>query len=66
MKKSIDFSAGIRGKFHRPGALAMPPVYLDKRSMQFVADIAKKNKTDISTVVNKLILADIELVRTAV
>ena len=66
MKKSVDFSNGVRGKFHRLGALAMPPVYLDKRSMKFVSGIAKKNNTDISTVVNKLILADIELVRTAV
>lgn len=62
MKKEYDFSKGERGKFYRPNATFNLPVYLDNEIQQFVERIAKTKRSDISTVVNKLIKTDIELV----
>lgn len=36
----------------------MPSIYLDQEAMAFVQRIARKKKTDVSTVVNELILTD--------
>lgn len=58
MRKEYDFSKGVRGKFYRPDLTLSLPVYLDQEAMAFVQRIARKKKTDISTVVNKLILTD--------
>lgn len=65
MKARYDFSKAERGKFYRPGVTINLPVYLEKGTQAFVAEIAKKKKTDISTIVNRLLKADMELVRTA-
>lgn len=62
MKKEYDFSKGARGKFYRPNATFNFPVYLDSEVQQFVERIAKTKRSDVSTVVNKLIKTDIELV----
>ncbi len=61
MKREYDFSKGVRGKFYRPGLQLRLPVYLDQEAMAFVQRIARKKKTDISTVVNELILTDKQL-----
>jgi hypothetical protein len=58
MKREYDFSKGVRGKFYRPGLTLRLPVYLDQEALAFVQRIARKKKTDISTVVNELILTD--------
>lgn len=58
MRKEYDLSKGVRGKFYRPDLEISLPVYLDHEAMAFVQRIARKKKTDISTVVNKLILTD--------
>ncbi|HPD15726.1 MAG TPA: hypothetical protein PLE19_12290 [Planctomycetota bacterium] len=58
MRKECDFSKGVRGKFHRPGLKLEMPVYLDDEAMAFVQHIARKKKTDVSAVVNDLILSD--------
>jgi len=58
MKKEYDFTKGVRGKFHRPGLKLNLPVYLDEEALAFVQRIARKKKTDISSVVNELILSD--------
>ena len=58
MKREYDFSKGVRGRFYRPGLKLRLPVYLDQEAMAFVQRIARKKKTDISTVVNELILTD--------
>jgi hypothetical protein len=62
MRKEYDFSKGVRDKFYRPSLKLSLPVYLDQQAMAFVQRIARKKKTDISTVVNKLILTDKHLV----
>ncbi len=58
MRKEYDFSKGVRGKFYRPGLKLEIPVYLDDEAMAFVQRIARKKKTDLSAVVNDLILSD--------
>jgi len=58
MKKEYDFTKGVRGKFYRPGLKLNLPVYLDEEALAFVQRIARKKKTDISSVVNQLILSD--------
>jgi len=58
MKKEIDFSNGIRGKFYRPRARLNLPVYLDAEALAWVQRIARKKGMDISAVVNRLILTD--------
>ncbi len=65
MKKEVDFSNGVRGKFYRAGTVASTPIYLEKATQAFVAGIAKKKKTDVSTIVNRLLKADMEVIRTA-
>ena len=58
VKKEYNFSKGVRGKFYRPGLKLELPVYLDEEAMAVVQRIARKEKTDVSAVVNDLILSD--------
>ena len=58
MRKEYNFTGSVRGKFYRPGLRLSLPVYLDKEALTFVQRIARKKKTDISSVVNELILSD--------
>ena len=62
MKKEYDFSKGERGKFYRPGATLSLPVYLDPEVLAFVQRIARKRKSDVSSVVNHLLRSDMRLV----
>ena len=65
MKKKVDFSQGVRGKFFRPTAAFNVPVYLDDNVQQFVARIAARKHTNISAVVNRLLKTDMELLEAA-
>ncbi len=65
MKSEYDFSAGERGRFFNPDAEMNLPVYLSDDVLAFVQNIAKKNNSDISGVVNKLIHSDMQIVKTA-
>ncbi len=62
MKKEYDFSKGVRGKFYRPNAKMNLPVYLDSDVQRFIQSIALSKRSDISTVVNKLLKSDMHLV----
>ena len=64
MKNHYDFSKAERGKFYRPGAKLNLPVYLDEEVLSFVARIARKRKTDLSTVVNQILRTDMQLAET--
>ena len=57
MKREYDFTEGVRGRFHRRGLRLSLPVYLDEEAMAFVERIARKRNTDVSSVVNQLILS---------
>ena len=61
MKKEYDFSEGERGKFYRPNLKLNLPIYLDPEARSFIEKIAKKKKTDLSTVVNDLIKTDMQI-----
>jgi hypothetical protein len=63
MKKEYDFSKGTRGRFYRKNATLNLPIYLDSNNLAFVKKIAKKKKTDLSSVVNELIKTDQTLAR---
>ena len=65
MKKEYDFSKGVRGKFYRPNAKFNVPVYLDGKVQRFVERIAEQKHTDVSSVVNRLLRSDMELVEAA-
>ena len=62
MKKEYDFSKGVRGKFYRPNARINLPVYLDSKVQRFVQNIAASKQSDVSTIVNKLLRSDMQLV----
>jgi hypothetical protein len=64
MKREYDFSKGERGKFYRPGMKLNLPVYLDEEVLAFVQQIAKRRKTDLSSVVNQLLRSDMDLAET--
>jgi hypothetical protein len=61
MRKEYDFSRGERGKFYRPNAKLNLPVYLDEEVLAFVQRIAKRRKTDLSSVVNQLLRSDMQV-----
>ena len=65
MTKSIDFSNGERGRFHRADAKLNLPIYLDDEVLTFVQRIAARQKTDLSVVVNELLRADKRVVDAA-
>jgi hypothetical protein len=58
MKREYDFSKAKRGKFYRPNATFNLPVYLDSDVRRFVEDVAKKRRSDVSTVVNRMLKSD--------
>ena len=64
MKKEYDFSKGERGKFYRQNVRIHLPIYLDEQSLEFVEKIAKKKKSDLTSVVNEIIKGDRELAKT--
>ena len=61
MKKEYDFSKAERGKFYQADITLNLPVYLDPDNLRFVEKIAKDNKSDMSTIVNKLIKENIRI-----
>ena len=63
MKKEYDFSKGERGKFYRQNVRIHLPIYLDEESLEFVEKIAKRKKTDLTSVVNEIIKGDKELAK---
>ena len=63
MKKEYDFSKAERGKFYKKDLTLSLPVYLDKENMKFFEKVAKENKSDLSTIVNKILKENIKLVQ---
>lgn len=61
MRKEYDFSHGERGKFFNKGAKLNLPVYLDDEILSFVQSIAKKRKTDVTSIVNQILRNDMKL-----
>ena len=62
MPTEIDFSKGVRGRFHRPAARLSLPVYLDDQVQATLAALAQAKGVDLSALVNDLLRKDIELI----
>jgi hypothetical protein len=62
MPAEIDFSKGVRGKFHRPGLRLSLPVYLDEQVQSTLAALAQAKGVELSSLVNDLLKKDIELI----
>ncbi len=60
MRREYDFSKGERGKFYRNAKLNLP-VYLDEEVLAFVQRIARRRKTDLSSVVNQLLRSGMQV-----
>lgn len=61
MRKEYDFSKGERGKFFNKDVKLNLPVYLDEEIFSFVQRIAKKRKTNVSSIVNQILRSDMKL-----
>jgi hypothetical protein len=59
MRREYDFSKGVRGKFYRPDAKLLIPVYLEPKVQAFVAERAAKDGTGVSEVVNDMLWREI-------
>ena len=55
MKDEYDFSKGERGKFYREDAEFYLPIYLDPEVESFVEKIARKQKKNLSEIVNNIL-----------
>ncbi len=62
MRKEYDFSKAERGKFFQKKVKFNLPVYLEDEVFSYIEGIAKKRKTDISSIVNQLLRSDIQLI----
>ena len=62
MKREYDFSKGVRGRFHRPGATLKLPVYLDADVLDYLAAKAKMKGVEVNDMVNDLLRKDIALI----
>jgi hypothetical protein len=61
MPKEIDFSAGTRGKFYRPNARLMLPVYLDADVQAYLGAIAARKGVPLSELTNDLLKKEIAI-----
>jgi hypothetical protein len=61
----IDFSGGIRGKFHRPNARLNLPVYLDADVQTYLAAVAARKGVALSDLANELLKKDIAILEAA-
>ena len=59
MRREYDFSKGVRGKFYRPGAKLLIPVYLEPKVQAAIAERAAKDGVGVSEVVNRLLEREI-------
>jgi hypothetical protein len=61
MRKSYDFSKGIRGKFYRDNVKLMLPIYLDADVADLVKKAAKRRRVDAQTVLNRILRSNKQL-----
>jgi hypothetical protein len=62
MPKEIDFSGGKRGKFYRPNARLMLPVYLDADVQAYLGAIAARKGVPLTDVANDLLKKEIAII----
>lgn len=62
MPGEIDFSAGTRGQFYKPGPTLNLPVYLDAEVQAYLSAHTQARGIDVGQIVNELLRKDIELI----
>jgi hypothetical protein len=65
MPAEIDFSGGVRGKFHRPNAKLNLPVYLEPEVQASLSALAAERGVALSELANELLKKDIETLEAA-
>ena len=65
MEAEYDFSKGVRGKFYKKDSQFHLPIYLEPEVESFFMKVAKKQKTDLSQIINNLLNKDKELIELA-
>ena len=65
MKAEHDFSKGTRGKFYSPDAIFNLPVYLEPDINEFMNKLVKERGSDIQTLVNEWLRANIQVLQGA-
>jgi len=65
MEAEYDFSNGVRGKFYNETAQFHLPVYLEPEVESFFTKLAKKQKIDLTQIINNLLIKDKELIELA-
>ena len=63
MKAEYDFSKGTRGKFYQPDAVFNYPVYLESDVNEFMDKLVKERGSDIQTLVNEWLRANIQVLQ---
>ena len=66
MPAEIEFSGGVRGKFHRQGAKLNLPVYLDAEIQGYLAVIAARKGVAVSELANDLLKKEIAILESMV
>jgi len=62
MQKEYDFSKGSRGKFYNKTAKFNLPVYLEPEVENFFTKLAIKQKSNLTQIINNLLVKDKELI----
>jgi len=62
MPAEIDFSKGVRGKFHHAGGTLNLPVYLDQEVQAYLSAIASKKGMQLSELANDLLKREIGII----
>jgi hypothetical protein len=65
MQKEYDFSKGVRGKFYNKTAKFNLPVYLEPEVENFFTKLAIKQKSNLTQIINNLLVKDKELIEMA-
>jgi len=61
MRKEYDFSKSIKNPYSKD-IISSSPIYLEPEIEKFISELAKKQKKNISEIVNALLLKDKELI----
>ena len=64
MKREYDFSNAERGKFYRPGAKMIFPIYLDATLQKQLEPFARSQGKGISEIVNDILKSQVQLLTT--
>jgi hypothetical protein len=65
MQKEYDFSKGVRGKFYNKTAKFNLPVYLEPEVENFFTKLAINQKSNLTQIINNLLVKDKELIEMA-